>query len=103
MSNDSNMQQSSNNTSSSPPTNPLYPFITLENLIGDTSHILVEESSFLCNGLKVVCWVYYNPKIQQKTPIIIIHGGPGFTHNYLIPLKLLAEFGHPVVFYDQAG
>jgi pimeloyl-ACP methyl ester carboxylesterase len=32
-----------------------------------------------------------------------MHGGPAFTHNYMIPLKLLARKGHPVIFYDQAG
>lgn len=80
-----------------------YPLITLDNLIGDTSHILCEESSFVINGLTVQTWIYYNPKVQQKPPIIVIHGGPGFTHNYLLPLKLLAEFGYPLVFYDQAG
>jgi pimeloyl-ACP methyl ester carboxylesterase len=79
------------------------PLITLDNLIGDTSHIICEESSFVINGLTVQTWIYYNPKIQQKPPIIVIHGGPGFTHNYLLPLKLLAEFGYPLVFYDQAG
>lgn len=57
----------------------------------------------LINGLTVHSWIYYNPKVQQKTPIIVIHGGPSFTHNYLLPLKLLAEFGYPLVFYDQAG
>jgi len=77
--------------------------ITLDNLIGDTSHIICEKSSFTKNGLKIAVWIYYNPNVVQRAPIIVIHGGPAFTHNYLLPLKLLAEFGYPVVFYDQAG
>lgn len=32
-----------------------------------------------------------------------MHGGPAFTHNYMLPLKLLARKGYPVIFYDQAG
>jgi pimeloyl-ACP methyl ester carboxylesterase len=80
-----------------------HPLITLENLIGDTSHIVCEESTLVVSGLNVQTWIYYNPKVQQKPPIIVIHGGPGFTHNYLLPLKLLAEFGYPLIFYDQAG
>lgn len=32
-----------------------------------------------------------------------MHGGPSFTHNYMIPLKILARKGYPVIFYDQAG
>lgn len=83
--------------------NHQYPLITLDNLIGDTSHIICEESSFILNNLTIQTWVYYNPKVQQRPPIIVIHGGPGFTHNYLLSLKLLAEFGYPIVFYDQAG
>ena len=82
---------------------PVKPLITLSNIIGPTDNIICEKSSFLCNGLTVQCWVYYNPNVVQKPPIVVIHGGPGFSHNYLLPLKLLAEFGYPVVFYDQAG
>lgn len=77
--------------------------ITLDNLIGDSSHICCERSAFVINELTVVSWIYYNPKVTQRTPIIVCHGGPSFPHNYLLPLKLLAEFGYPVVFYDQAG
>lgn len=35
-------------------------------------------------------------------PLLVVHGGPGFPHDYLEPLKALAD-GRPVVFYDQAG
>lgn len=77
--------------------------ITLDNLIGDSSHLSCERSAFVINGLTVVSWTYYNPKVTQKAPIIVCHGGPSFPHNYLLPMKLLAEFGYPVVFYDQAG
>lgn len=34
--------------------------------------------------------------------MILIHGGPGFTHHYLEPLYRLAN-ERPVVFYDQLG
>lgn len=77
--------------------------ITLDNLIGDSSHISCERSAFVKNGLTVVSWIYYNPKVTQRAPIIVCHGGPAFPHNYLLPLKLLTEFGYPVIFYDQAG
>lgn len=45
---------------------------------------------------------FINPKTAHKTPLIVLHGGPGAPHNYLLPLKRLAE-NHPVVFYDQLG
>jgi proline iminopeptidase len=36
------------------------------------------------------------------TPLIIVHGGPGFTHDYLEPIGALCQ-ERPVVFYDQLG
>jgi proline iminopeptidase len=36
------------------------------------------------------------------TPLITLHGGPGFTHDYLEPLGALCK-ERPVVFYDQLG
>ena len=35
-------------------------------------------------------------------PLLILHGGPGHPHDYLEPLKGLAD-ERPVVFYDQLG
>ena len=34
------------------------------------------------------------------TPLIVIHGGPGFSHHYLLPLVDLAD-ERPVILYDQ--
>ncbi|MDD4568416.1 MAG: proline iminopeptidase-family hydrolase [Methanoculleus chikugoensis] len=36
------------------------------------------------------------------TPLLVLHGGPGMTHDYLEPLEALAD-ERPVVFYDQLG
>jgi proline iminopeptidase len=36
------------------------------------------------------------------TPLVIVHGGPGATHDYLEPLEAVAD-ERPVVFYDQLG
>lgn len=38
----------------------------------------------------------------SKTPLLTLHGGPGSAHNYLLPLKALAD-ERPVIFYDQLG
>jgi L-proline amide hydrolase len=38
-----------------------------------------------------------------KTPIFILHGGPGVAHNYVDSYKLLALRGRPVIHYDQLG
>jgi proline-specific peptidase len=34
---------------------------------------------------------------------MVLHGGPGLTHEYLTPLADLAGVGYEVVFYDQLG
>ncbi len=40
----------------------------------------------------------------KGTPLIVLHGGPGSTHNSLELLDPLAQAGdRPVVFYDQFG
>jgi proline-specific peptidase len=39
---------------------------------------------------------------SNETPLLCLHGGPGFTHNYLEPLEALAD-RRQVVFYDQLG
>jgi L-proline amide hydrolase len=38
-----------------------------------------------------------------KTPIVILHGGPGCTHDYVDSFKGLASAGRAVVHYDQLG
>ncbi len=40
---------------------------------------------------------------EGRLPLIVLHGGPGATHQYLEPLRALAENGRRVVFYDQIG
>ena len=36
----------------------------------------------------------------EATPLLCLHGGPGFTHYYLEPLEALAD-RRRVIFYDQ--
>jgi L-proline amide hydrolase len=35
--------------------------------------------------------------------VVVVHGGPGSTHDYLLSVAALAEDGWPVVHYDQLG
>ena len=39
---------------------------------------------------------------KSKTPLLILHGGPGIPHDYLEGLGVLAD-ERPVIFYDQLG
>jgi proline-specific peptidase len=38
-----------------------------------------------------------------RLPLLVLHGGPGATHQYLEPLADLAASGRRVIFYDQIG
>jgi proline-specific peptidase len=40
---------------------------------------------------------------EARLPLVVLHGGPGATHQYLEPLRALAGFGRRVIFYDQIG
>jgi proline-specific peptidase len=38
-----------------------------------------------------------------RLPLLCLHGGPGAPHDYLEPLRSLADTGRRVIFYDQIG
>lgn len=38
-----------------------------------------------------------------KGTVLCLHGGPGATHDYLLPLADLRQFGYRIVLYDQLG
>ena len=40
---------------------------------------------------------------RGRAPVLLLHGGPGATHDYLSPLAELGNGGRTVVFYDQIG
>ena len=40
---------------------------------------------------------------SDKTPLVVAHGGPGCTHDYVVGIAALAERGRPVIHYDQLG
>lgn len=79
---------------------------TMNDLIGNTDHIECKTTAVFNRGLTIRIFEYKIKNItsfNQKSPIIVIHGGPSFCHNYLLPLQLLCNYGHTVIFYDQAG
>lgn len=40
---------------------------------------------------------------KGKKPLLLLHGGPGSTHNYFEMLDKIAEGGRQVIMYDQIG
>ena len=43
------------------------------------------------------------PPPPSTLPIVMVHGGPGWSHDYMLPLKQQACRGRRVIFYDQVG
>ena len=54
------------------------------------------------NGYKT-WYSVYGDLTAGITPLVCIHGGPGYPHNHLQNLSELAKQGIPVVLYDQLG
>ena len=46
-------------------------------------------------------WCAYGPPAASK--ILVLHGGPGAHHDYLLPQMLRLAESHELVFYDQRG
>jgi pimeloyl-ACP methyl ester carboxylesterase len=41
---------------------------------------------------------------SSRRPLVVLHGGPGISHEYMLPhLDLFASYGIPVITYDQIG
>jgi L-proline amide hydrolase len=40
---------------------------------------------------------------EGPTPLVLLHGGPGATHDYLLSMTDLAAGGRAVIHYDQLG
>jgi L-proline amide hydrolase len=40
---------------------------------------------------------------SDKTPLVVVHGGPGCTHDYVLSIAAIADTGRPVIHYDQLG
>jgi len=55
------------------------------------------------HGHRVWYRVVGDRELPGRLPLLILHGGPGATHQYLESLAALAKTGRRVIFYDQIG
>jgi proline iminopeptidase len=60
----------------------------------------IEEGFIEVTGGKV--WYQIHENSSNKTPVIVLHGGPGSSHYAMQGLRVLAE-DRTVIFYDQLG
>ncbi|MCL4437856.1 MAG: proline iminopeptidase-family hydrolase [Candidatus Thermoplasmatota archaeon] len=65
------------------------------------SSFATEEGFRKIRGIKI----YYKlfRAVNEKAVMMTMHGGPGMSHDYLLPLSDIAENGISVLFYDQFG
>jgi proline iminopeptidase len=66
----------------------------------DTKEIQRKQGYVEVTGGKI--WYEIVGADKPGTPLLLLHGGPGFTSDYLRPLEALAD-ERPVIFYDQLG
>jgi len=49
------------------------------------------------------CKVFGHLQGRTSNPLVVLHGGPGLTHDYTLSLSDLATSSIPVILYDQLG
>src|SRR5689334_16559397 len=59
------------------------------------------ESGFTTTTSVPLYWVKYGPAGAPR--ILVLHGGPGADHGYLLPQMLALATNHELVLYDQRG
>src|ERR1043166_2301305 len=57
------------------------------------------ETTVELNGVRL-----YTRRVGEGPPVVVLHGGPGAHHDYLLPqYDLLIEAGRTLLYYDQRG
>ena len=54
-------------------------------------------------GKQLQIWYKIVGDITSGRPLVVLHGGPGLSHNYMLGLTALATPDRPLVFWDQLG
>jgi len=62
-----------------------------------------KEGFVMFRGYNVWYRIVGNGEEAGKFPLLCLHGGPGFPHDYLEPLEAMVGTGRRVIFYDQLG
>jgi len=66
----------------------------------------IEEGTiqFIVEGNTYQTWykVFGDLRNGASPPLVVLHGGPGLSHDYLLPISDISSL-RPVIFYDQIG
>lgn len=71
-----------------------------------STHTISGEIDFYVPSIDRVCktWYIVYGDLRAHRPLICAHGGPGAGHAYLRSFsRMTAEYGIPVILYDQLG
>ena len=63
----------------------------------------VTEGRILFGGAETWYRIVGEDERPGALPLLLLHGGPGGTHDYMEPMAELARGGRRVIFYDQLG
>lgn len=62
------------------------------------------ESGFTTQTRTPLFWACYGPSAESGPPqLVVLHGGPGAHHDYMLPQMLHLAERYDVLFYDQRG
>ena len=75
------------------------------NLAEPTGHEGHVEWTIPSGGQSAKTWyTVYGELSSNKTPLLILHGGPGMPHEHMLSLlDLHTKYSIPLIFYDQIG
>jgi proline iminopeptidase len=59
---------------------------------------MIRESTRVVNGVAL-----YERRIGEGPPVVVLHGGPGAHHDYLLPGFDALATGRRLIYYDQRG
>lgn len=63
----------------------------------------ITEGFIPFDGYRTWYHIVGNEEEPGKLPLLVLHGGPGASYDYLEPLEAMANSGRRVIFYDQLG
>jgi proline-specific peptidase len=72
---------------------------------GQNVPITQGHAPFTVEGETFQTWfkIFGSLEGRSHRPLVVLHGGAGLTHHYVLPHQDIAQHDIPVVFYDQLG
>src|ERR687888_164157 len=58
----------------------------------------MDEATVELNGVRL-----YTRRVENAPPVVVLHGGPGAHHDYLLPQYDRLARGRTLLYYDQRG